>query len=101
MSASNPYRKNSLLKVVLLGDGGVGKSCLMNRFISNNFDNHTFHTVGVEFFKKDIEINGEGYTLQVGLTFFPNIYNVFVCSFLGLYILVLNIFNKWSQTVEH
>lgn len=81
MSASNPYRKNSLLKVVLLGDGGVGKSCLMNRFISNNFDNHTFHTVGVEFFKKDIEINGEGYTLQVGLTFFPNIYHTFVLFF--------------------
>lgn len=81
MSASNPYRKNSLLKVVLLGDGGVGKSCLMNRFISNNFDNHTFHTVGVEFFKKDIEINGEGYTLQVGLTFFPNIYHIFVLFF--------------------
>lgn len=94
MSASNPYRKNSLLKVVLLGDGGVGKSCLMNRFISNNFDNHTFHTVGVEFFKKDIEINGEGYTLQVGLTFFPNIYHIFVLFFVGLYILVLNIFNK-------
>lgn len=65
MSASNPYRKNNLLKVVLLGDGGVGKSCLMNRFVSNNFDNHTFHTVGVEFFNKDIEVNGEGYTLQV------------------------------------
>lgn len=82
MSASNPYRKNSLLKVVLLGDGGVGKSCLMNRFISNNFDNHTFHTVGVEFFKKDIEINGEGYTLQVGLTLvFPNIYHIFVLFF--------------------
>lgn len=77
MSASNPYRKNSLLKVVLLGDGGVGKSCLMNRFISNNFDNHTFHTVGVEFFKKDIEINGEGYTLQVGLTFF--LYLPYLC----------------------
>lgn len=81
MSASNPYRKNSLLKVVLLGDGGVGKSCLMNRFIRNNFDNHTFHTVGVEFFKKDIEINGEGYTLQVGLTVFPNIYHIFVLFF--------------------
>uniref|UniRef100_A0A1B6FRU5 Uncharacterized protein n=1 Tax=Cuerna arida TaxID=1464854 RepID=A0A1B6FRU5_9HEMI len=67
MSASNTHRKNILLKVVILGDGGVGKSCLMNRFVSNNFDSHSFHTVGVEFFNKDIEVNGEWYTLQVDL----------------------------------
>lgn len=57
--------KNTLLKVVILGDGGVGKSCLMNRFVSNHFDEHSFHTIGVEFLNKDIEINGEMYTLQI------------------------------------
>jgi len=50
---------------VILGDGGVGKSCLMNRFVSNHFDEHSFHTIGVEFLNKDIEINGEAYTLQI------------------------------------
>jgi Ras-related protein Rab-9A len=59
--------KNTLLKVVILGDGGVGKSCLMNRFVSNHFDEHSFHTIGVEFLNKDIEINGEVYTLQVSI----------------------------------
>ncbi|XP_019874132.1 ras-related protein Rab-9A [Aethina tumida] len=57
--------KNTLLKVVILGDGGVGKSCLMNRFVSNQFDEHSFHTIGVEFLNKDIEINGDTYTLQI------------------------------------
>ncbi|XP_049781773.1 ras-related protein Rab-9B [Schistocerca cancellata] len=57
--------KNTLLKVVILGDGGVGKSCLMNRFVSNHFDEHSFHTIGVEFLNKDIEISGEMYTLQI------------------------------------
>lgn len=57
--------KNTLLKVVILGDGGIGKSCLMNRFVSNNFDEHSFHTIGVEFLNKDIEVNGDKYTLQV------------------------------------
>ncbi|XP_030756250.1 ras-related protein Rab-9A [Sitophilus oryzae] len=57
--------KNTLLKVVILGDGGVGKSCLMNRFVSNQFDEHSFHTIGVEFLNKDIEIDGETYTLQI------------------------------------
>jgi Ras-related protein Rab-9A len=67
MSSSNCNRKNVLLKVVILGDGGVGKSCIMNRFVTNSFDSHSFHTVGVEFFNKDIEIDGENYTLQVRL----------------------------------
>lgn len=57
--------KNTLLKVVILGDGGVGKSCLMNRFVSNQFDEHSFHTIGVEFLNKDVEIDGVMYTLQV------------------------------------
>lgn len=67
--SSNLQNRNSqrstLLKVVILGDGGVGKSCLMNRFVSNHFDEHSFHTIGVEFLNKDIEINGEAYTLQI------------------------------------
>ncbi|RLU22034.1 hypothetical protein DMN91_006413 [Ooceraea biroi] len=58
-------QRSTLLKVVILGDGGVGKSCLMNRFVSNHFDEHSFHTIGVEFLNKDIEINGETYTLQI------------------------------------
>ncbi|ENN72652.1 ras-related protein Rab-9A [Dendroctonus ponderosae] len=57
--------KNPLLKVVILGDGGVGKSCLMNRFVSNEFDEHSFHTIGVEFLNKDLEIDGQTYTLQI------------------------------------
>ncbi|KRT85545.1 ADP ribosylation factor [Oryctes borbonicus] len=60
-----PTNKNTMLKVVILGDGGVGKSCLMNRFVSNHFDEHSFHTIGVEFLNKDIEIDGETYTLQI------------------------------------
>lgn len=58
-------QRSTLLKVVILGDGGVGKSCLMNRFVSNHFDEHSFHTIGVEFLNKDIDINGEAYTLQI------------------------------------
>lgn len=50
---------------ILIGDGGVGKSCLMNRFVSNHFDENSFHTIGVEFLNKDIDIDGERYTLQV------------------------------------
>ncbi|CAG9575519.1 unnamed protein product [Danaus chrysippus] len=57
--------KSVLLKIVILGDGGVGKSCLMSRFISNHFDDHNFHTIGVEFMNKMIEVGGKQYTLQI------------------------------------
>lgn len=57
--------KRKLLKVVLLGDGGVGKSSLMNRFVSNEFDAQSFHTIGVEFLNKDVTVNNETYTLQI------------------------------------
>lgn len=70
MSGKIPSRsssKNTLLKVVILGDGCVGKSCLMNRFVSNHFDDHSFHTIGVEFLNKDVEIDGNTYTLQVSV----------------------------------
>ncbi|XP_011311634.1 ras-related protein Rab-9B [Fopius arisanus] len=65
IASNRNSHRSTLLKVVILGDGGVGKSCLMNRFVSNHFDEHSFHTIGVEFLNKDIEINGEAYTLQI------------------------------------
>lgn len=72
--------KSTLLKIVILGEGGVGKSCLMSRFISNHFDDHSFHTIGVEFMNKTIEVNGKPYTLQV--ISFNNCINKFIYSLL-------------------
>ncbi|CAL8282649.1 ras-related protein Rab-9A [Gadus morhua] len=57
--------KSSLLKVILLGDGGVGKSSLMNRYVSNKFDTHLFHTIGVEFLNKELVVDGRAVTLQI------------------------------------
>lgn len=57
--------KPALLKVILLGDGGVGKSSLMNRYVTNKFDSHLFHTIGVEFLNKELEVDGRSATLQI------------------------------------
>ena len=35
-----------ILKLVLIGDGGVGKSSVMNRFITGEFDSQSYHTIG-------------------------------------------------------
>lgn len=63
-------KQNPILKVVILGDSNVGKSCLMNRFVSNSFSDHTLHTLGVEFLQKELDVNGVIYTLQVLLKIF-------------------------------
>lgn len=54
-----------IFKVLIIGDGGIGKSCLMNRFVSNHYDDQSFHTIGVEFLNKLIEVDGKKYSLQV------------------------------------
>ncbi|XP_043913071.1 ras-related protein Rab-9B-like [Protopterus annectens] len=57
--------KSLLLKVILLGDGGVGKSSLMHRYVTNKFDSQAFHTIGVEFLNRDLEVDGRFVTLQI------------------------------------
>ncbi|CAG0922196.1 unnamed protein product [Notodromas monacha] len=57
--------RNNIIKVVLLGDGGVGKSCLMMRYVSNRFEENSLHTLGVELLNKDITVKNSVYTLQI------------------------------------
>jgi len=40
---------NSLFKVIIIGESGVGKSCLMHRVTTNEFNMDHEVTVGVEF----------------------------------------------------
>ena len=43
-------------KVVLLGESGVGKTSILNRFIKNTFVDNIVSTAGVCFLTKIIEI---------------------------------------------
>lgn len=56
-----------LLKIVILGDGNVGKSSLMTRYVRNEFDSRCAHTVGVEFLRKEVTLpnTGERFSLQI------------------------------------
>lgn len=49
------------LKLIVIGAGGVGKSCLLNRYINDEFDPDSKLTMGVDFFSKVMEINGQKY----------------------------------------
>uniref|UniRef100_A0A1I8I6N5 Ras-related protein Rab-9A n=2 Tax=Macrostomum lignano TaxID=282301 RepID=A0A1I8I6N5_9PLAT len=57
--------RSQLLKVILLGDGGVGKSSLMTRYVHQRFDQRPQHTIGVEFLVKELTIDGMHFTLQI------------------------------------
>lgn len=54
-----------LFKYIIIGDSSVGKSCLMQSFLSNTIRNRHEPTVGVEFGAKIIEVNGEKVKLQI------------------------------------
>ena len=82
MSVTLSMNRNSrsrMLKVVLLGDGKVGKSSLMNRYVSNKFDSHSFHTIGVEFLNKEVVVDDQSYTIQVSWLLCPCCYTDVFC----------------------
>jgi len=54
-----------LLKVVLIGDSGVGKSNLLSRFTRNEFNLESKSTIGVEFATKSIECDGKVIKAQI------------------------------------
>ena len=56
---------NYLLKFVIIGDSGVGKSNILLRYIYNSFSDEFKTTVGVEFGAKNIEINKKVYRIQI------------------------------------
>ncbi|KAJ8410889.1 hypothetical protein AAFF_G00188460 [Aldrovandia affinis] len=54
-----------LFKIVLIGNAGVGKTCLVRRFTQGLFPPGQGATIGVDFMIKTVEINGEKVKLQI------------------------------------
>jgi len=48
--------RDILKKVVLLGDGGVGKTSLIARYVVNKFDDKYIATIGTKVSRKDIQV---------------------------------------------
>jgi len=49
------------LKVCLLGDEGVGKTCLIRQFVYQEYDEAYKKTIGTTVVKRDVELVDEGY----------------------------------------
>ncbi|XP_013778333.1 ras-related protein Rab-30-like [Limulus polyphemus] len=54
-----------LFKVVLVGNAGVGKTCLVRRFTQGLFPPCQGATIGVDFLIKTVEVEGEKVKLQI------------------------------------
>jgi len=56
---------DQLFKLVLIGDSGVGKSCLLLRFADDQFTDSYITTIGVDFRFKTIPVGDKTVKLQI------------------------------------
>lgn len=74
------------VKVVLLGDTGVGKSSLVLRFVTNNFKPYSESTIGASFMSKMIMVDGKPIKFQIwdtaGIIYGPSLKCVILINFL-------------------
>ncbi len=52
-------------KLIIAGDGGVGKTTLVNKYVNGTFIEDTRLTVGVQFMVKRLVLNGDTINLQI------------------------------------
>ena len=60
MSAQNQINPEiPKYKLIFLGDQGVGKSCILNRFMNNTFTEEYQATIGLDFQSKNVQIDNQ------------------------------------------
>ncbi|MBW0490379.1 hypothetical protein O181_030094 [Austropuccinia psidii MF-1] len=61
---ANPHY-DFLIKLLLIGDSGVGKSCLLLRFCDDAYTPSFITTIGIDFKIRTIEVDGKRIKLQI------------------------------------
>mmetsp|Transcript_281 Transcript_281/g.386 ORF Transcript_281/g.386 Transcript_281/m.386 type:complete len:92 (-) Transcript_281:377-652(-) len=54
-----------LFKMLIIGNSGVGKSCLLLRYAENAFNENFFNTIGVDFKLKTVKHENDVIKLQI------------------------------------
>ena len=86
-------------KMIIIGDSGVGKSCLSLRGTKDVFDTMYSPTIGFEFMAFYIKVNGQIIKMQIWDTCGQEVYRSLISSFYtnsSLAIIVYSIENKES-----
>ncbi|KAJ9170286.1 hypothetical protein P3X46_018406 [Hevea brasiliensis] len=58
-------KRRALLKVIVLGDSGVGKTSLMNQYVYKKFSQQYKATIGADFVTKELQVDDKLVTLQI------------------------------------
>jgi len=56
---------HSILKIIVVGDSGTGKSNLLTRECKNQFDANSKPTIGVEYMTKNFQVSGSSIKTQI------------------------------------
>ena len=86
-------------KIIVIGDSGVGKSCLTTKAVKNNFEEYYQATVGFEFLTFNMRVNDKVIKLQIWDTCGQEIYKSLISNFYrnsSLAVLIYAIDNKES-----
>ncbi|KAF7189107.1 GTP-binding protein ypt1 [Pseudocercospora fuligena] len=65
VTGEGPLPYDYLFKLLLIGDSGVGKSCLLLRFADDTYTESYISTIGVDFKIRTIELDGKTVKLQI------------------------------------
>merc|ERR1719250_371004 len=100
-----------LIKLLMIGDSGVGKSCILLRFSDDSFTQSFITTIGIDFKIKTIDLDGKRIKLQIwdtaGQERFRTITTAYYRGAMGI-LLVYDItdetsfmnINNWMKNIE-
>ena len=84
-------------KLIVIGDSGVGKSCLTSKATKDIFEDSYNATIGFEFFTFNIRLNGKVIKLQIWDTCGQELYRSLITNFYrnsSLAIIVYNVTDR-------
>merc|ERR1712112_215877 len=65
VSRSSSDDSEGCYKLVMVGDSGVGKSCLLDKFLDDSSTNNFISTVGVDIRSREIDLHDRKVKIQV------------------------------------
>ena len=56
---------NERMKIIIIGEAGVGKTCILKKFVDNEFNENELTTISLSFATKNMTINNEEIKLEI------------------------------------